>query len=96
MTLPSFNVTLTPSEWSHKWHLPFNANKRTILHFFTSSTILTPDYFLNSIPLTMDHNYDEMIRNERNGRIDLDLIQRQRVDVLKEISHAPTSQVSKV
>ena len=48
------------SAWSHRWHLPFNATKCTILHFFSSnSPILTPNYYLNSTPIpSSDHHRD--------------------------------------
>ena len=40
-------------------HLPFNFKKCAILHFFSSSALLTPDYYLNSILLSsINHHKD--------------------------------------
>lgn len=48
------------SSWSANWHLPFNSNKCTILHFFSSSSILTPDYYLDSTPLSTSDNHKDL------------------------------------
>ena len=48
------------SAWSHTWLLPFNASKCSILHFFSSSSVLTPDYYLDSTPIPSSNHHKDL------------------------------------
>ena len=47
-------------EWSYTWHLPFNSMKCTILHSFSSSSILTPDYYLNFTSISSSNHHRDL------------------------------------